>query len=711
MRKVRRKWLSILLTLAMLVGLVVPLAAPAAAAVDYADVVGTYKYVDNDAEDQPAGSVTIKATSDFTRPEDSASQYVYNNTDTVYATLTLPAGVTFSLVDEVYVNGTEVGSAEEVLYASDDEITLELSKEQFIVGVTISNIILDVDADVTGSINVDVTVWGTNTEDSETTFDYSESVTIAKVRSGAVSVTVDDPELITVGSSRAGAKVTIKELSPGALDEGKAIKLTIKKSGVKWDNSKMDSNAVKVTGVLADSPVVDDKGKNLIISISKASTTVAGRIEITPYFKVDPTATEGDVVVELSGNVLDTQSLVLATIGEGEVVIDVEDNDGTIYQGLSASLDTEITLDVKGSFEFGEDDYITMTLPEGFKWVKDEPMTVEDKDGSPDVDVDYYNSDRTAWFMFPRGGASGDVTISGLKIIAKGNAPVGDVYVTFGGDVEGKVKIAECKAPITVSAEKATLVPGVADQEAGDIYIKEVADGALDPQEYNDGNAIAITLKAPLGIDFSAAKVEVDDGDITVPENVYREDNTLTFYVTRESSVASTIKISDIKYDVSATAATGDVEVKVYVNDLDNYVTKVANATVVSPSARTAVFTLGSNVYTVNGVEYTMDVAAYVKNGRTYLPVRYVAYALGVDPNNVLWNEATKTVTLLKGMNAVQFTIGSKELKLNGISVSMDAAPEVQSGRTMLPFRFIAQAFGASVSYDEATKTVTMNLE
>jgi hypothetical protein len=40
----------------------------------------------------------------------------------------------------------------------------------------------------------------------------------------------------------------------------------------------------------------------------------------------------------------------------------------------------------------------------------------------------------------------------------------------------------------------------------------------------------------------------------------------------------------------------------------------------------------------------------------------------------------------------------------------MDVAPEIKDGRTMLPFRWIAQALGASVEWDEATQTVTVKL-
>ncbi|MCL6448435.1 MAG: copper amine oxidase N-terminal domain-containing protein [Armatimonadetes bacterium] len=48
---------------------------------------------------------------------------------------------------------------------------------------------------------------------------------------------------------------------------------------------------------------------------------------------------------------------------------------------------------------------------------------------------------------------------------------------------------------------------------------------------------------------------------------------------------------------------------------------------------------------------------------------------------------------------------------INGVAVNMDVAAEiVDPGRTMLPFRWVAQTSGAKVSWDEATRTVTMEL-
>ncbi|MEC1720035.1 copper amine oxidase N-terminal domain-containing protein, partial [Schinkia azotoformans] len=56
-----------------------------------------------------------------------------------------------------------------------------------------------------------------------------------------------------------------------------------------------------------------------------------------------------------------------------------------------------------------------------------------------------------------------------------------------------------------------------------------------------------------------------------------------------------------------------------------------------------AQLTIGSNILTLNGAKITMDTKAKVVNGRTVLPLRAVATALGA---NVAWNEADQTVTV-----------------------------------------------------------------
>ena len=53
-------------------------------------------------------------------------------------------------------------------------------------------------------------------------------------------------------------------------------------------------------------------------------------------------------------------------------------------------------------------------------------------------------------------------------------------------------------------------------------------------------------------------------------------------------------------------------------------------------------------------------------------------------------------------------TIGSNVLYVNGTAISMDTVAEIKDGRTMLPVSFVAKALGAEVTWDAATRTVTV---
>lgn len=58
--------------------------------------------------------------------------------------------------------------------------------------------------------------------------------------------------------------------------------------------------------------------------------------------------------------------------------------------------------------------------------------------------------------------------------------------------------------------------------------------------------------------------------------------------------------------------------------------------------------TIGQPYMMVNGRKTALDSPAIIENGRTYLPVRAIANALGVANENISWDAATSTATLLK---------------------------------------------------------------
>lgn len=106
----------------------------------------------------------------------------------------------------------------------------------------------------------------------------------------------------------------------------------------------------------------------------------------------------------------------------------------------------------------------------------------------------------------------------------------------------------------------------------------------------------------------------------------------------------------------------------------------------------------------------TSDVSPYIKNNRTYVPVRYLAHSLGVDDNDITWTQDVGRVSLIKGETTIVLLIGSHYVYVNKKPTKMDVAPEITNGRTMLPARWVAEALGAEVTWDDDTKQTIIKM-
>ena len=126
-----------------------------------------------------------------------------------------------------------------------------------------------------------------------------------------------------------------------------------------------------------------------------------------------------------------------------------------------------------------------------------------------------------------------------------------------------------------------------------------------------------------------------------------------------------------------------------------------------------ATINVGSNVFTKVNKNVTtthqMDVAAYVKNGRVMLPLRYVAEALGLQ---VSWVPQTKTVIIWDLTQKVEIPIKSNKMIVNGVTYTSDVKPEIKNSRTMLPIANVARALGlidgSDIIWDPVMKQVKL---
>ncbi len=75
---------------------------------------------------------------------------------------------------------------------------------------------------------------------------------------------------------------------------------------------------------------------------------------------------------------------------------------------------------------------------------------------------------------------------------------------------------------------------------------------------------------------------------------------------------------------------------------------------------------------------------------------------------DVAWDGATSTATVKTSDVEIKITIGAKEAVVNGKTVALDAPAFIENSRTYMPVRFVAENLGASVEWDGATSTATL---
>jgi hypothetical protein len=130
-----------------------------------------------------------------------------------------------------------------------------------------------------------------------------------------------------------------------------------------------------------------------------------------------------------------------------------------------------------------------------------------------------------------------------------------------------------------------------------------------------------------------------------------------------------------------------------------------SNPIPVTPGEQLIIFTIGQSPFFVNGQAYNSDAAPFISSGRTLVPVRYLAAAVGAQ---TAWDAATQTITITKGGTTIDLTIGSTTITTNGKASQMDTAPLIENGRTYLPARDIAEALGYQVEWNAAGQTINI---
>lgn len=112
---------------------------------------------------------------------------------------------------------------------------------------------------------------------------------------------------------------------------------------------------------------------------------------------------------------------------------------------------------------------------------------------------------------------------------------------------------------------------------------------------------------------------------------------------------------------------------------------------------------IGNKVVYVDGVPQSeLQVAPYIKDGRTMLPIRIIVESLGAK---VEYLAKTKEIVITMDSKVVKMKIGSKEAMLGQAKSILDVAPEAWQGVTFVPLRFLTEAFGLEIEWVQTTRT------
>lgn len=105
----------------------------------------------------------------------------------------------------------------------------------------------------------------------------------------------------------------------------------------------------------------------------------------------------------------------------------------------------------------------------------------------------------------------------------------------------------------------------------------------------------------------------------------------------------------------------------------------------------------------LDGVDIACDSPPVITEGRTLVPARAVFEAMG---GSVEWNEASREVTVAVRDVAIKLKIDSATAYINGTGRQLDVPAKIIKNRTMVPVRFVSEAAGYEVSWDEKNRTV-----
>ena len=133
------------------------------------------------------------------------------------------------------------------------------------------------------------------------------------------------------------------------------------------------------------------------------------------------------------------------------------------------------------------------------------------------------------------------------------------------------------------------------------------------------------------------------------------------------------------------------------------------------PNRNISILFRTSNGQQVGSQQFTLSVGSSITESMLRLPVGFelesptFRHVVGDEISTIAIVRPIVTVT--QPSTTLRFVVGSYTYSINGVNVNTDVAPFIDTAynRTMMPLRLVSEALGATVNWDGATRTVTIN--
>lgn len=117
---------------------------------------------------------------------------------------------------------------------------------------------------------------------------------------------------------------------------------------------------------------------------------------------------------------------------------------------------------------------------------------------------------------------------------------------------------------------------------------------------------------------------------------------------------------------------------------------------------------IGKTQVNLDGVLTEIDVAPFIADNRTMVPIRVISESFGA---RVEWFNAERKVMIYFIGKTIVLWIGEMSALVNGQQKYLDAPPLIIGDRTFVPIRFISENIGGTVGWDQAERKVTISFE